>query len=97
MTPIRAKSVRTVITVFGLFLLASLGACGKDAIKVTCDEPKPYQSVVAGKRIEVPEGLVALDDFKEMPVPKAETPPRPEGAGCIENAPSILTGGTNNE
>ena len=37
------------------------------------------------------------DEFKEMPVPNAETPPRPEGSVCIENAPAILTGGTNNE
>lgn len=97
MTPIRAISVRTVTTVFSLFLLAGLGACGNDEIRVTCDEPQPYQSVVAGKRIEVPEDLTALDEYKEMPVPKADSPPRPAGSVCIENPPSILTGGTNNE
>jgi hypothetical protein len=78
-------------------LLASLGACGKDEIRVTCDEPQPYQSVVEGKPIEVPEDLSPLDKFKEMPVPAADSPPRPEGSTCIENAPSILTGGTKNE
>ena len=97
MTPIRVISVKTVTTVFSLFLLASIGACGSDEIRVTCDEPQPYQSVVAGKRIEVPEDLAALDEYKEMPVPNAETPPRPAGSVCIENAPAILTGGTNNE
>ena len=97
MTPIRVISVKAVISVFSLFLLASLGACGSDEIRVTCDEPQPYQSVVAGKRIEVPEDLAALDEFKEMPVSNAESPPRPEGSVCIENPPSILTGGTINE
>ena len=97
MTPIRVISVRTVTIVFSLFLLAGLGACGSDEVRMTCDEPQPYQSVVAGKRIEVPEDLVGLDEFKEMPVPNAETAPRPAGSVCIENAPAILTGGTNNE
>ena len=97
MTPIRAISVRAVATIFSLFLLMSLGACGKDEIKATCDEPQPYQSVVAGKPLEVPEDLSPLDKFKEMPVPPSDTPSRPEGSPCIENAPSILTGGTNNE
>ena len=97
MTPVRATSVRTIITVFSLFLLAGLSACGSDEIRVTCDEPQPYQSVVAGKRIEVPEDLVALDEYKEMPIPKSESQPRPAGLACIENAPSILSGGTNNE
>jgi len=97
MTPIRATTVKAVIAAASLFLLASLGACGKDKGRPTCDEPQPYQSVVAGKRVVVPDDLDPLDDLKEMPIPKAETPPRPEGAGCIENAPSILKGGTINE
>jgi hypothetical protein len=97
MTPIRALSVKMVTVVFSLVSLASIGACGKDEIRVTCDEPEPYQSVVAGKRIEVPEDLTALDEYKEMPVPKSDTPPRPAGSVCIENPPSILTGGTINE
>jgi uncharacterized lipoprotein len=97
MTPVRAISVRAVATVFSLFLLAGLGACGSDEIRVTCDEPQPYQAIAAGKRIEVPEDLMALDEYKEMPVPKAESPPRPAGSACIENAPSVLSGGTNNE
>ena len=97
MTLIRATSIRAVTTVFSLLLLASLAACGSDEVRVTCDEPQPYQSVVAGKRVEVPEDLVALDEYKEMPIPKADTAPRPAGSVCIENAPSILTGGTINK
>jgi hypothetical protein len=97
MTPGRATSTRAATTVFSLLLLASLGACGKDEIRVTCDEPQPYQSVVASKHIEVPEDLAPLDKYKEMPVPEAESPPRPEGAPCIENAPSVLSGGAKNK
>jgi len=97
MTPGRATSIRAVTAVFSLLLLASLGACGNDEIRMTCDEPQPYQSVVAGEHLKVPEDLSPLDEHKEMPVPAADSPPRPEGAPCIENAPSILTGGSNNE
>ncbi len=70
-------------------LLGSLAACGGNEVIQDCDEEKSYESVVAGKRVEVPEGLDPLDEFKEMPIPKAETPPRPEGATCIESPPSI--------
>ena len=97
MTPRRATSIRAVTAVFSLLLLASLGACGNDEIRVTCDEPQPYQSIVASKHLEVPEDLSPLDKYKEMPIPAADSPPRPEGSPCIENAPPILTGGTNNE
>lgn len=92
-TNVRAKITRAVILASGLFVLVSLSACGKDKGRPTCEEPQAYQSVVAGKRIVVPDGLKPLDEFKEMPVPKAETPPRPEGAGCIENPPAVGTGG----
>ncbi len=90
MTPIRV-----FISAAGLLLLVSLAGCfGDKTIRATCDEPQPYQSVVAGKRVEVPDGLDPLDEFKEMPLPKAETAPRPDGAECIESPPSILSGGT---
>lgn len=71
-------------------LLGSLAACGGNEVIQDCDEEKSYESVVAGKRVEVPEGLDPLDEFKEMPIPKAETPPRPEGATCIESPPSMI-------
>ena len=87
MTPNRAISA-----ILSLVLLSGLAACGKDKVHATCDEPQPYQSVVAGKRIVVPEGLDSLEEFKEMPIPRSETPPRPEGAKCIENPPSALAG-----
>ena len=79
-------SVR-VLTIIA-FAAAGLAGCGKDDIRASCDEPQPYQAVVPGKRVVVPEGLDPLDEYKEMAIPKAQTPPRPEGAKCIEAPPS---------
>lgn len=76
-----------------LAVLASLSACGgDDVIKQTCDEPQRYQRVVAGKRVEVPEGLDPLNEFAEMPIPKAEDAPvRPPGSRCLELPPTVIT------
>ena len=76
-----------------LAILACLSACGGDnAINQACDEPRRYQSVVAGKRVEVPEGLDPLNEFAEMPIPKAEgAPVRPPGSRCVEFPPSAGT------
>jgi uncharacterized lipoprotein len=81
-----------VICLLGLVVLTGIAACGKHETRTTCDEPKPYQSAVAGKRIVVPDGLEPLDEMKEMPIPKAESEPRPAGSKCIEYPPSITTG-----
>ena len=86
--------VRLTITLAGVAFLCGLSACGGAKISETCDEPKAYQAVVPGKKIVVPDGLDPLEEFKEMPIPKAESPPRPDGARCIDAAPSILSGGT---
>jgi len=83
---------RRVFGILSLTLLSGVAACGNKDIRTTCDEPQPHQSAVAGKRIEVPEGLEPLDELKEIPIPKAATPPRPEGATCVEYPPSIKTG-----
>ena len=85
--------IRTsLITAAGLCVLLSLGGCGKDNLRDYCDEAQPYQSLQHGKRIVVPEGLDPLDDFREIPIPRAETAPRPEGAGCIESPPAVGSG-----
>jgi hypothetical protein len=70
-------------------MLSGIAACGGNDVRTTCDEPQPYQSGVTGKKIEVPEDLEPLDELKEMPIPKAATPPRPEGAPCVEYPPSV--------
>ena len=84
--------IRKIGTTTLMFLLVALSACGKDSIRETCDEPQRYQSVVAGKPIVVPDGLDPLDDFKAMPIPKAQTAPRPAGSRCIQSPPSVKTG-----
>ena len=70
---------------------ACLSACGgAEIVDTSCDEPQRYQSVVAGKRIEPPDGLDPLNEYAEMPVPKAEdAPSREPGSRCIELPPSI--------
>ncbi len=90
MTPIRF-----LIAVTSASLLGSLSGCWGSNISETCDEVQAYQLVVPSKRVVVPDGLDPLEEFKEMPIPKAETPPRPAGGKCIESPPSVLSGGTN--
>ena len=83
---------RAITTISSFILLSTLAACGKGEIRTTCDEPQPYQAVVPGKRVVVPEGLDSLDEFKEMPIPKSDTAPRPAGSKCIEYPPAIGSG-----
>jgi hypothetical protein len=80
---------RLIVAISSMLLMLGLGACGRNKVSSTCDEPQAYQSVVAGQRLVVPEGLDPLDEYKEIPIPKSETPPRPAGAGCIDNPPLI--------
>ena len=56
-----------------LILGASLSACsGKDPKPVDCEEGLKYQNREQGKRVVVPEGLDPLNEFAEMPIPKAD-------------------------
>ncbi len=73
-------------------IIGTLVACGGKNSVVSCDDATKYQSAVEGKRVEIPDGLDSLDEFKEMSIPKAESEPRAENAGCLESPPSILTG-----
>jgi len=84
MTPSRVIAIVSI-----LIVSSSLVGCGKDDIRTACDEPQPYQAVVAGQRVVVPEGLDPLDQYKEMPIPESSAPPRPEGSMCVEYPPSI--------
>lgn len=81
----------TVRLLAALTIIGGLSACGGDGpINQTCDEPQRYQAVVAGKRVEAPEGLDPLNEFAEMPIPKPENAPvRPPGSRCIELPPAI--------
>jgi hypothetical protein len=76
-----------------LVLGASLSACGGNDTKVDCDDGLRYQNRVEGKRVIVPEGLDALDEFGEMPIPKADPnavqiPP----GQCADMPPAVGSG-----
>lgn len=75
-----------------VFLLsASLAACGgNDSKPLDCDEGLQYQNRDAGKRVVVPEGLDPLNEFAEMPIPKADPDaPKPAPGRCVDMPPSV--------
>jgi hypothetical protein len=79
---------RTIAVISSLIVASCFVGCGKDEIRTSCDELQAYQLVVPGQRVVVPDGLDPLDQYKEMPIPKSDSPPRPEGAYCIDYPPS---------
>ena len=77
-----------------LLLASGLGGCffgGDGEIKTSCDEPQPYQSERLGAPLQTPEGLDPLNANREMPIPKAQSAPKPPGSDCITTPPSIRT------
>ena len=83
--------IRLIVATIGL---AALSACfGDPVINYTCDEPQLYQSVTASRKVVAPNGLDPLDEYAEMPIPRAEdAPERPPGSRCIELPPAIQAG-----
>jgi len=74
-----------------LLLSASLSACGGNEPKeVDCKQGLRFQNREVGKRVVAPEGLDQLDEFAEMPIPKADpdAPPPPPGE-CADMPPSV--------
>ena len=58
----------------------------------TCEELAFYETAVAGKRIEPPDDLDPLDEFKEFVIPDASPrPPRDLTAGCLDRPPTLRT------
>ena len=86
--------MRAIWLAMPLAVAGILSGCGgEEMINYSCDEPQRYQAIRPGKRIEVPEGLDQLNEFAEMPIPKAEgSPVRPKGSRCIELPPRTTTG-----
>ena len=66
-----------------------LGACAET---MECSKPKLYQQAVAGKRVEVPDGLDSLTPEKELPVPKASPQAPPPPGACLDAPPTLRTG-----
>ena len=73
-----------------LFSIVTGGCGGNKTVDTSCDKPQPYQRAEETKRVEVPDDLDPLDEFREMPVPDAAPrAPRPEGSPCIDRPPRI--------
>lgn len=80
----------TVARLITIALLSVAAGCG-GTVDLTCDEVKFYELAKEGKRIEVPEGLDALDELKEIPLPEASPrEARPKGSPCLDLPPAIL-------
>ncbi|MBT8099721.1 MAG: hypothetical protein KJO82_08220 [Gammaproteobacteria bacterium] len=74
-----------------LTAIALVSGCGGTPDR-SCDDIRVYQTAVPGKRITPPEGLDALDTFKEIPLPEASPrTERPKGSPCLDLPPNILS------
>ena len=73
-----------------LLLSASISACGgEDSLIVDCDESLQYQNREVSKRVVAPEDLDQLNEFAEMPVPKADPDAAETPAGqCVDMPPA---------
>jgi uncharacterized lipoprotein len=70
------------------------GCGGDDNVVETCDEMQRYQAAKLNPRVQAPEGLDDLEQYKEMPIPEATNDaPRAAGSRCIDLPPNTL--GTN--
>lgn len=88
----KAKAKTKAATAVSITIL--LSGCGIGGeIDQTCDDVRTYQLAEEGRRLETPEGLDDLDEFREMPLPQASPrPARPPGQPCLDLPPSILSG-----
>lgn len=77
-----------------LILATGLAACGgNDTVDPDCNKPQRYQAATEGKRVVVPEGLDPLNEFSEMPIPKADPgAPEPPPGRCVDAPPPIGLG-----
>ena len=74
-----------------LILGAAISGCGgKDSVVINCDEGLKYQNREVGKRVVAPEGLDQLDEFAEMPIPKADpAAAEPLPGKCVDMPPAV--------
>jgi uncharacterized lipoprotein len=72
-----------------LLLVALFAGCGGNKTKeVDCEKELQFQNRVAGKRVVAPEGLDQLDEYAEMPIPKADPDaPARVGGVCADEPP----------
>jgi len=77
--------------VAALILGAAISGCGgNDTVVVDCDEGLQYQNRGVGKRVVAPEGLDQLDEFAEIPIPKADPDAaKPLPGKCVDMPPAV--------
>ena len=74
-----------------LILGASVSACGgKDSLVADCDDGLKYQNREQGSRVVAPEGLDQLNEFAEMPIPKADPDAAQPPAGECADLPPVV-------
>jgi hypothetical protein len=74
-----------------LILCGSLAACGgNDTKEVDCEASLQYQNRVEGKRVIAPEGLDALNEMVEMPIPRADPSAPRMPAGVCNDFPPVI-------
>ncbi len=74
-----------------ILLAAAIGITGCSSAP-TCEEPAFYESAQGGKRIEAPDDLDGLAEYKEMVIPEASPrPPRDRSEGCLDRPPTLDT------
>ncbi len=75
-----------------LFLLAAVLVITGCSSAPTCEELAFYEYAEGGRRIESPEDLDPLDEYKEIVIPEASPrPPRDLSAGCLDRPPTLRT------
>lgn len=74
-----------------LMLTALMSACGgNDTKELECDEGLKFQNRVEGKRVVVPDGMDPLEEFAEMPIPRADPDAAsPTPGQCADKPPSV--------
>lgn len=81
--------------ILSLAIAASLlSACGGTP---ECSETRLYQEAVPGKRIEVPDGLSALDARRELSIPSASPQAPPPPGECVDAPPTLRTGSSGDQ
>lgn len=74
-----------------LMVATMVAACGNNEPReIDCDANLKYLNRVEGKRVVAPEGLDQLNEYAEMPIPRADpnAPKMPEGV-CNDEPPVI--------
>ncbi len=87
------KRMRAGAVAAFVMMATSLTGCGGTPDR-SCDEVRRYQLAVEAPKVQSPDGLDTLDEFRELPLPEASPrPERPEGSPCLDLPPNILSGG----